>query len=457
MNPLSLRSMIRTSENRPRTVHQSRVLGAFLAALLGLLSRNLLAQEGRSFTDLLIAERGTTFLLFNRGDGTFIVEDYMLDDADGAAVGDFDGDGDVDIAILTGLLLGHGDFSFILVNFAREDVELCRYTDNFLEFADMDADGLMDIVLGCLDTVVIYYGTGDERIIERGTVLLSGATYRESKEGPTILAVGDMNEDGLPDLSMGQTAFGTQFFLNQGGRSYKPLSDELPLGHLLTSHDGLERWIDFNGDGHLDIISPYGVFLGDGKLGFTKVEYPKDVGPINRPEIVDIDGDRELDIVSLGASFWPVEGPDTLKAAAISILGRGDGTFREVRRSTSLPSSLEVPDSRWPIVVRFYDFTTGDFNGDGAVDMALVIGRNSQFEGYICEGVLWILGFTRGLAMPGASSTWATSTASSCGGMPVMTGGSTSPTRWSSSWRSSRAGASTAARLSMPTMIVTST
>src|SRR5688572_30628298 len=223
-----------------------RVSALLIAAVLGLLAGNAEAQTGRSFPDLLIGEPRTTFVGFNRaGDGTFFLRDLQLDDVDGAAIGDFEGDGDRDFAILTGLVLGNGDFTWRLLRFPLSDVQLCRAGQNFVEFADMDADGLTDVVLGCLDTVIIYYGTGGNPALERGTVLLSGASYRESNEGPTVLLVGDLDEDGFPDLKAGQTSFGTQFFLNRGGRSYEAHSKELPEGHALRALTNVERWVDF--------------------------------------------------------------------------------------------------------------------------------------------------------------------------------------------------------------------
>jgi hypothetical protein len=379
-----------------------RVLGALLATLFALPFPGL-AQEDRSFTDLIITMRSTGFLLFNRGDGTFVTEDYQLGGADGLATGDFDGDGDLDFALLTGLFLGNGDCSFEYVTFAHEDFDLCNETDNSFEFADMDADGLTDVVLACLDTAVIYYGTGDDRILERGTVLRSGASRVENDEGATILAVGDLNEDGLPDLKAGQTAFGTQFFLNEGGRSFRPLSAELPQDHALRGLTEVERWMDFNGDGHLDIVTvPYqgafpgllGIHLGDGALGFVdrSFDYQElfDTYFVADFDIGDIDGDGAIDVVLL---HWCIseESPSTLTF----LFGRGDGTIRDVRQM-KFPHTIEVPDGTGRDTLDFSDLATGDFNGDGILDIALVNGRGATYYGFDLASVLWILDGTGG-------------------------------------------------------------
>jgi FG-GAP-like repeat len=354
--------------------------GVLIAAVLAL-GDPVSGRDGKSFTDLLMAQRETTFLLFNRGDGTFLAEDYGFGRSDGVAVGDFDRDGDVDLAVLDGLLLGHNDLSFTLVPFAWDDINLCRETDNFLEFADVDADGRMDVVLGCLDTVVIYYGTGDARVLERGTVLLTGASYRENTEGPTVLAVGDMDEDGLPDIMAGQGLWGVQFFLNRGGRSFWPLSAELPDGHRLKSSSGFEHWVDFNRDGHLDIVSPVGVDLGDGTLGFTRLEVPQEVrNHFARMEIADLDGDKELDIAGLGSANGMSQ--DTASPALILLFGRGDGTIREFRQ-IKFPDEIEVGEPPSRVWVNLTDLAIGDFNGGGTLDIAL-----SNWGGL---AALWIL------------------------------------------------------------------
>jgi hypothetical protein len=402
MIPLSLRPMKDARVGRFGLALTCRALGALLAALFTLPFPGL-AQEGQSFTDLIVTERLTAFLLFNRGDGTFVMEDYQLGGADGVATGDFDRDGDLDFALLSGLFLGNGDFTFMYLPFAPGDFNLCCDTDNSFEFADMDADGLTDVVLACLDTTVIYYGTGDDRILERGTVLRSGATHIENDEGASILAVGDMNEDGLPDLKAGQTSFGTQFFLNEGGRSFRPLSTELPQDHVLRNLTDIERWLDFNGDGHLDIVTiPYqgafpgllGIYLGNGKLEFVdkSFDYQElfDTYFVADFDIGDIDGDGASDVVIL---HWCIseESPSTLTF----LLGRGDGTIRDVRQMRFL-HTIEVPDGTGLDTLDFTDLATGDFNGDGIVDIALINRRGLSCFRCISASVLWILDGTGG-------------------------------------------------------------
>ena len=407
---VSARSADRAIFGRPGPALVRRAPCALLVALF-ILGGTLHGADGRSFTDLVITGRWGATHLFNRGDGTFVVGGYESDAWSGTSAGDLDRDGDMDFATLGDVYLGRGDFSFDCVPLAWEDSGLCEDADRFSEYADMDADGLMDVVIACLDTAVIYHGTGDERILERGTVLRSGATYREVGEGPDILVVGDLNEDGLPDLKVGQYQFGTQFFLNQGGRAYKPLSAELPPGHAVKTLNDVERWVDFNGDGHLDIVSVryqgayaglLGVYLGDGSLGFTdrSFDYANQVHSylVDTFNITDIDGDGATDVVLLHHTCCE-EHPATLTF----LLGRGDGTIRDVRQMV-FPYTLVFPDGARE-TLHFYDLATGDLNGDGIVDIALI---NPGFE----ASVLWILDGTGGgefakpRILPGPRDPW---------------------------------------------------
>ena len=161
-----------------------------------------------------------------------------------------------------------------------------------------------------------------------------------------FVAVGDFNNDGIPDLAV--DGGGLEIFLGFGGGSYAP-----PV--WLPFSD--PRWIatgDFNGDGNLDLaIASTGVLyilLGDGTGAFPRVSFGPYYG-VERIAAGDFNGDGILDLATVD-----------YHGNRLSIFrGAGDGTF-------SLAQSLLIGSSD-----AFYDLAprAADLNGDGIDDLAV--------------------------------------------------------------------------------------
>lgn len=165
--------------------------------------------------------------------------------------------------------------------------------------------------------------------------------------------VGDYDEDGLPDIITAITATGNIFF-NAGTRGTF-------LGNgdgTFESASGLEAGFgifslfqgDFNEDGHLDIIenrysaSNRRVFYyagnGDGTFGALVTLATKYEGT----NVVDANEDGHLDLI----------GAD-INGNLSTYLGNGDGTF-QANATQAGPAAAS-------------NAVTGDFNGDGKVDV----------------------------------------------------------------------------------------
>jgi hypothetical protein len=197
-----------------------------------------------------------------------------------------------------------------------------------------------------------------------------------------VAAVGDFNEDGHPDVLAPNALQATVSVLldNANGALQPPLS--VATGAVASGNGDQSVAVgDFNDDGHLDVAIPnldqtsVSVLLGDGAGSFM----PVPGGPIHlsfgiRPFSIiagDFNGDHQLDVAFRSTN--PAVG-DTEEV--IALLGRGDGSFQAPQVST-FPFRAEGIS----VVM-----ATGDFNGDGRLDLALTLG--DERSGFSAVGVM---------------------------------------------------------------------
>ncbi|GIW45729.1 MAG: hypothetical protein KatS3mg077_3011 [Candidatus Binatia bacterium] len=174
--------------------------------------------------------------------------------------------------------------------------------------------------------------------------------------GPRAFAVGDLNEDQLPDIVVtSPDANQVEIFLNQGGGQFENQDSadtaEAPVAAVLG---------DFNRDRRVDIATAnrdgnsVSVLLQGSDFVFEALDdfldgFPVDARPVDLVA-VDLDGDRILDLA-------------VLSDASIHLLkGRGNGQFVDF----STPSVTTGAGTRGNYALR-----AGFFNQDNAVDLAV--------------------------------------------------------------------------------------
>ena len=168
--------------------------------------------------------------------------------------------------------------------------------------------------------------------------------------GPSSVAVGDFNGDGIPDLAIANNNSNDITILLGNGDGTFRLFGTFTAGGLPNAINAG----DFNGDGILDLAvanattNNVSILLGNGDGSFAPpVNYATGSSPYSA-ELADFNGDGILDIVT--ANF----GSNTVSV----LLGNGDGTFQAAVNYAVGTNPAEV--------------AIGDYNGDGAPDLAVV-------------------------------------------------------------------------------------
>ncbi|PYM12489.1 MAG: hypothetical protein DME18_11285 [Verrucomicrobia bacterium] len=313
--------------------------------------------NGDGKLDLAAANSYTQKLsvLLGNGDGTFqTAVGYGAGSYyQSVAVGDFNGDGNPDLAVPS-VMLGNGDGTF------QAPVSSAAGTHpGPLAVADFNRDGKLDLAVANIytDQVSVLLGDGD------GT-FQKAVSYGAGWDSQSV-AVGDFNGDGNPDLAVPSYAIGdfkinaVSILLGNGDGTFQSAVDYGPVDLPVAVASG-----DFNRDGKLDFAvannnsRDVSVLLGKGDGTFQHaVNYGTGIGP-RWIVTADFNSDGHLDLASAN------EGSGDIYV----LLNNGDGGFQiAVNFALGVPQEV-VP--RWVAV--------GDFNGDGKPDLAVANERSGN-------------------------------------------------------------------------------
>jgi len=213
-----------------------------------------------------------------------------------------------------------------------------------LAWLDYDGDGLMDLFLvqggnsvgpqpSPAPTCRLYHNEGDGRF--RDVTEALGVAHVGCGQGA---GVGDVDNDGDPDLFV--TCFGkpNALYRNEGGERFVEVAAEAGLAAPTAGRDG-PNWgtsvafLDFDGDGFLDL------FVGN---------------------YVEVDPDRYPVCMNSAKTQRLLCPPEQFPPSRCALYrNRGDGTFEDV----SARAGIDLPESKALGVV------TLDFDDDGRTDI----------------------------------------------------------------------------------------
>ena len=309
-----------------------------------------------NFGDPTTGNIGSVSILFGNMDGTFQpAKDVLIGKNSRAVVADdFNGDGNWDLALVRSgdpTVSDDGDVAIFLGNgdgtFQAGPVLKPGKNPSGIVAVDMNADQRLDLAVANQNdaSVSVFLGNGD------GT-FQSPVAYATGQI-PRSVQVVDFDGDGIRDLVVFRS-LGIDVLLSNGDGTFRKGPSVASGGVLGT----LQPAGDFNNDGKLDLIHSScsffpprtcgtEVWLGNGDGTFQHI------GPAPAANAAtDLDGDGNLDVVAVNTSTG---------TAQVQVSGgNGDGTFQQ-------PVSFAAGASPKPLID-----LAADINGDKAPDLVMI-------------------------------------------------------------------------------------
>ncbi len=322
-------------ESQPNGMGYRLTMRLLLLVLVGSLARSAFAQN----------------YAFNR-------IDYPVGQSPRAlAVGDFNGDGKMDIVVADtndpgdklSILLGNSDGTFA----AAAPITIGGQPTS-VAVGDFNNDGKLDIV-----AVSGFLGSaGFSILLGNGDGTFQHYAFINAGMAPTSIAVGDFNGDKNLDVAISDnetTGNGVYILLGNGNGTFGT-----PKPYASAADPRMVVVADFNGDHKLDLATVnsasgnVSVLLGKGDGTFpTHAEYTTEAGAVSIA-VGDLRHVGKMDLIVGGQSNGNVN----------VLLSNGNGTFQAVSTKYNVPGGVDI-------------VAVGDFNGDGKLDVAVTNGATA--------------------------------------------------------------------------------
>ncbi len=321
--------------------------------------------NGDGVTDAVLLGKTQIFLFLGRADGSFHVAGTLPvtltggDQLIGLAVADVDGDGRLDLVINAQFAIevdfGKGGGAFrnpVITNIPS------GFGFGAMAVGDLNQDGIPDVALQEIyeNTVNLYFGKAD------GTFRVAQALNMPGDGPAQALAIADLNGDGIPDLvdALAEVALG------KGHGAFAPAVYYPVNGDSLLAGGGGIAVGNFQNNGHLDLVIQAGnglsILLNGGKGTFIDgVPTTVPGGRIACSAAGDFNGDGIPDLAL------------STNSSILIYLGTGKAAAPYKAGATYPLASDGCP-------------VAGDLNGDGKIDILIPAGSPTAAYAYLGNG-----------------------------------------------------------------------
>jgi hypothetical protein len=339
--------------------------------------------DGDGVLDIIAASWSGALALRGRGDGSFqdVTAEWGLDGVQrawGSLAVDIEGDGDIDLILSS---MADGNNSLFLNDgnayFTRTDLPMtrpCAWDDeddlpetHSIAAGDFDLDGDLDLAMsngmgalpngGCTE---VLFNDGNNSFH-----YLQGSERRVHACGATA---SDIDNDGWIDLVIGDLGSESTVHWNIGPPNFYDF-DDVNANTVFSAQrkSMIGETLDYDQDGDLDILvsakEGTALYRNDGGRIFTDVTEEAGIAgidPVMNVTSADVDSNGYPDI--LVSTYWIL--PRGLPSLNYLLLNTGEGTFVDRTEAAGLG----------PYNVPIHGFSFGDLNDDGMLDMVFNLG-----------------------------------------------------------------------------------
>ena len=239
-------------------------------------------------------------------EGVAVNGDSFTDNSSAAALGDLNGDGELDLVVVNqgGVNKVHinnnggvsGNFA-LAANVGNEADD-----SSSLAIGDVNGDGFLDVVAGNQNQAnKLYLNNGSGVFPAAGVVLDTDEDYTRG------VALGDVDGDADLDLVVANAGQNNKLYLNDGEGNFEQVGTAIGIEVDITTSLVL---FDLSGNGALDVIVGNAsadasgtinrVYMNDGSGGFSQAGVPfaiSDSDDTTALAIGDVDDDGDIDLV----------------------------------------------------------------------------------------------------------------------------------------------------------------